>query len=155
MLLAGMLVGTLAAAALAAPWLSRLEVQSAARVWPAAPAKAYARLNDAASLNPLSDEPYLVAGSIALRLGEVARADHEFALALGRVPDGAYAMLERGAIASSRGRRAQALALLTRAAALDPRSPLMRRALALARRGRRVDVGELNRSILGEAQQLS
>ena len=61
-------------------------MQSAARVWTTAPQTAYARLNDAARLNPLSDEPYLVAGSIALRFGDLARADHEFALALERSP---------------------------------------------------------------------
>ena len=72
----GMLaLAAVVAASLVAPWLSQLEVQSAARVWPAAPAKAYARLHDAANLNPLSDEPDLLAGSIALRLGEVSRAD--------------------------------------------------------------------------------
>lgn len=148
-------IALLAAASFAAPWLSQLEVQSAARVWPAAPSRAYARLNDAADLNPLSDAPYVVAGSIALRLGEVARADHEFALALRRVPDDAYATLEKGAIASSAGQRAQALALLGRAAELNPRDALTRQALAVARAGGRVDVGELNRSILHEAQQLS
>jgi tetratricopeptide (TPR) repeat protein len=141
--------------ALAAPWLSQLEVQSAARVWPAAPAKAYARLNDAAQLNPLSDEAYVVAGSIALRLGELRRADREFALALGRVPGDSYATLERGAIASSLGERARALALLRHAAYLDPRDPLIARALATVRSGQRVSIEELNRSILGEAQQLS
>jgi O-antigen ligase len=155
-LAATMLVAApIAAASLAAPWLSQLEVQSAARVWPAAPAKAYARLNEAASLNPLSDEPYVVAGSIALREGELGRADHEFALALQRVPGDAYATLERGAIASTRGERAVALALLQRAVQLDPRDPLARQALLVARRGERVDVMKLNRSILREAQQLS
>jgi O-antigen ligase len=153
--LAALALAAVAAASFLAPWLSQLEVQSAARVWPASPAKAYTRLNDAAHLNPLSDEPYLVAGSIALRLGEVGRADHQFALALQRVPNDAYATLERGAIASSRGQRALALALLTRAAALDPRDSLTRAALALARQGQRVNVTELNRSILREAQQLS
>jgi tetratricopeptide (TPR) repeat protein len=141
--------------AFAAPWLSQLEVQSAARVWEAAPATAYARLGDAARLNPLGDEPYLVAGSIALRFGDLERADHEFALALKRVPDDAYATLERGAIASSRGEARLALVLLERAAQLNPRDPLTRQALLLARAGRRIDVEELNRSILSEAQQLS
>lgn len=148
-------IALLAAASFAAPWLSQLEVQSAARVWPGAPGRAYARLNDAAGLNPLSDTPYVVAGSIALRLGETARADHEFARALQRVPGDAYATLERGAIASSAGRRAQALLLLERAARLSPRDVLTREALALVRAGGRVDVGELNRAILREAQQLS
>ena len=125
-IVAGAIVALAAAASLAAPWLSQLEIESAARIWPKAPATAYARLNDAARLNPLSDEPYLVAGSIALRFGDLARADHEFALALKRTPDDAYATLERGAIASTRGDRAEALMLLQRAARLNPRDPLTR-----------------------------
>lgn len=155
-LAAGAVAATvLAAASLAAPWLSERQVQRAAREWPRAPANAYARLNDAARLNPLSDEPYLVAGSIALRFGDLGRADREFSMALERVPHDAYATLERGAIASSTGHRKAALVLLARAAQLNPRDPLAREALLLARRGLRVDVGELNRSILREAQQLS
>ena len=125
-IVAGAIVALVAAASLTAPWLSQLEVESAARIWPQAPATAYARLNDAARLNPLSDEPYLVAGSIALRFGDLPRADHEFALALERTPGDAYATLELGAIASARGDRSSALALLERAARLNPRDPLTR-----------------------------
>jgi tetratricopeptide (TPR) repeat protein len=152
--LAGGVLGVAVIASLAAPWLSELQVQSAARIWPRAPLLAYARLHDAARLNPLSDEPYVVAGSIALRLGEPGRADREFALALRRTPGDAYATLERGAVASTEGDRRAALVLLALAVRLDPRDPLARQALALARRGRRVDVDELNRSILRNAQQL-
>jgi tetratricopeptide (TPR) repeat protein len=143
-----------AAVSLAAPWLSQLQVQSAARVWAKAPQTAYARLSDAARLNPLSDEPYLVAGSIALRFGEDARADHEFALALARAPGDAYATLERGAIASTENDRRGALELLERAARLNPRDQLTRQALRLAEEGKLVSVEELNRSILLNAQQL-
>jgi O-antigen ligase len=152
--LTGALAAVLAVASLTAPWLSELQTESAAHVWVRDPAQAYARLDDAARLNPLSDEPYVVAGSIALRLGEPGRADHEFALALERTPGEAYATLERGAIASSKGERGAAVALLERAVRLNPREPLTREALALARRGRRIDVDALNRSILAKAQQL-
>jgi tetratricopeptide (TPR) repeat protein len=152
---AGALVALVAVASLAAPWLSQLQVQSAARVWTKAPQTAYARLNDAARLNPLSDEAYLVAGSIALRFGDLARADHEFALALGRTPGDAYATLERGAIASTENDRRGALELLERAARLAPRDPLTQQALRLVREGKRVSVEELNRSILLNAQQLA
>ena len=152
---AGVLAVVVLALALAAPWLSRLQVESAARIWTKAPRRAYARLEDAASLNPLSDEAYLIAGSIALRYGQLERADREFARALQRTPDDAYATLERGAIASARGERAQALRLLRRAVALSPRDPLARRALALTARGEEVDIGELNRLILLKAQQLA
>jgi tetratricopeptide (TPR) repeat protein len=153
--LAGALAGLAVAASLAAPWLSQLEVQSAARIWTVAPRTAYARLHDAARLNPLSDSAYLLSGSMALRYGELARADHDFALALGRTPGDAYATLERGAIASNRGESAAARRLLERAVRLEPRDQLAHRALALVREGRRVNVAELNRLILAKAQQLA
>jgi tetratricopeptide (TPR) repeat protein len=152
---AGAVLALAAAVSLCAPWLSQLEVQSAAHIWTTAPQSAYARLRDAANLDPLSDEANLVAGSIALRYGELARADRQFSLALGRTPGDAYATLERGAIASARGERAAALALLERAVRLSPREALARQALALVRAGGRVDIQELNRSILLKAQQLA
>jgi len=150
--------GALALAAvwsLSAPWLSERQIQSAAEIWPRAPLTAYARLSDAARLNPLSDRAYLVAGSIALRFGDLARAEHEFSQALGRVPGDAYATLELGAIASESGERARARALLERAVRLSPRSQLARQALATVHSGKRVNVDTLNRSILLEAEQLS
>jgi hypothetical protein len=154
-LLAALPIAVVLAVALAAPWLSQLEVQSAARIWPRAPQRAYARLADAAKLNPLSDEAYVVAGSIALRFNDLARADREFAHALVRTPADAYATLERGAIASARGDRARALQLLQRAAALAPREALYREAAELVRHGGRIDVAELNRLILAKARQLA
>jgi O-antigen ligase len=148
------LVALAAAASLAAPWLSERQVESAARIWPTAPLAAYARLDEAAELNPLSDKPYLVAGSIALRFGDRARAQREFSSALGRVHNDAYATLELGAIASETGQRARSLALLERAIRLSPRDPLTRQALRTARSGQRVSVETLNRSILDIAERL-
>ncbi|HTD07422.1 MAG TPA: O-antigen ligase family protein [Solirubrobacteraceae bacterium] len=151
---AGLLMALAAAISLAAPWLSQLEVQSAAHIWTSSPQTAYARLRDAARLNPLSDEADLVAGSIALRYGELSHAQRQFSLALGRDPGDAYAALERGAIASARGQRALALGLLGRAVRLEPREPLAREALMLVREGHRLSIEELNRVILLKAQQL-
>ena len=154
-ILGGVSVAFAVVVSLAAPWLSQLEVQSAAGVWTHAPGQAYARLNDAARLNPLSDEAYLVAGSIALRLGDLARAEHEFSLALSRTPGDAYATLERGAIASAMGDRREALSLLEHATRLSPRDPLTRQALLVVRTGRRVSVEALNRDIFLRAQQIA
>jgi tetratricopeptide (TPR) repeat protein len=154
-LVAGAALALAAAASLALPWLSQLEVESAARIWTSSPQTAYARLRDAASLNPLSDEADVLAGTIALRYGELDRADHEFALALARTPGDAYATLERGAIASARGERNAARALLERAVRLDPREPLTRQALEVVRAGGRVSIEELNRAILLKGQQLA
>jgi O-Antigen ligase len=144
-----------AAASLAAPWLSQLEVQRAARIWTRSPGAAYQRLHEAARLNPLSDEPYVIAGSIALRYGELARADHQFALALRRTPGDPYATLERGAIASQIGEHASALGLLEHAEELDPRDELVREALRAVREGRHIDIDELNRLIVLKAEQLA
>jgi tetratricopeptide (TPR) repeat protein len=151
----GVLVAAAGTLALAGPWLSQLQVQRAARIWPRAPASAYSRLDQAAKLDPLSEEPYLIAGSIALRLGEVPKADGYFAKALARVPGDAYATLERGAIASGRGERAAARRLLARAAELNPRDSLAHQALEIVRRGGTVSVEELNRSILTKAEELA
>ena len=151
----GGLVAVAGALALAGPWLSQLQVQRAARIWPQTPASAYSRLDQAAKLDPVSEEPYLVAGSIALRRDEVSKADGYFAKALSRVPDDAYATLERGAIASGRHERAQARRLLGRAAELNPRDSLTRQALDIVRRGGTVSVEELNRSILTKAEELA
>jgi tetratricopeptide (TPR) repeat protein len=139
---------------LSSPWLSERQIQSAAHIWPKAPLSAYARLHDAAQLNPLSDRAYLVEGSIALRFGDVSRAEHAFARALKRVPDDAYAALELGAIASESGAQARALGLLQRAVRLNPRDALARQTLETVRSGKRVSVQALNRSILDEAEQL-
>ncbi len=153
--IAAAVVALVAAASLVAPWLSELEVESAARVWTTAPQTAYDRLHTAARLNPLGDEPYLVAGNIALRYGDLARADREFALALTRTPGEPYATLERGAIASAMGERTLALTLLERAVRLEPRYALARQALRRVRAGGRVSVEALNRSILLEAQRFA
>ncbi|HTA12706.1 MAG TPA: O-antigen ligase family protein [Solirubrobacteraceae bacterium] len=153
---AGALALALAAvASLVAPWLSQLELESAVRVWTYAPQVAYARLDDAARLNPLSDEAELVAGTIALRYRQLARADRDFAQALERSHDDAYATLERGAIASASGRRSAALGLLERALELSPREVLAREALRVVREGRRVNLVELNRAILLKARELA
>jgi O-antigen ligase len=144
-----------ATASLVAPWLSERQIQSAASTWPKTPLVAYARLNNAAGLNPLSDRAYLVAGSIALRFGDLTRAEHDYSLALRRVPGDAYATLELGAIASEKGEPARALALLKRAARLNPRESLTREALETVRSGKRVSVERLNRSILSEAEHLA
>jgi tetratricopeptide (TPR) repeat protein len=152
---AGVVVVVLAAtASLLMPWLGRLQLEHAAQIWTKAPQQAYAALEDSASLNPLSDEAYLEAGSIALRFEDLPRAERQFSLALGRVPGDAYATLERAAIASSRKERASALALFERTVRLDPRDQLARSALAAVRRGETVGVDELNQAILRKGQQL-
>lgn len=139
-----------AAVSIALPWLSEREVQRAADIYDTRPLQAYDRLERAARLNPLSDRPELVAGSIALRYSDLDRADARFADALKRVPDDQYATLMRGVIASERGDR-DALGLLEHAARLAPRDRLTKDVLAAARDGRRIQVAEVTRAIFDQA----
>ena len=98
-----------------------------ARSGRSAPQTAYARLRDAARLNPLSDEADLVAGSIALRYGELTRADREFSLALARTPGRRLRDARAGRDRLGQQANAQRrCALLERAVRLNPRDPLAR-----------------------------
>ncbi len=141
-----------AAVAVGGPWLSSREVARAAEVFVDRPGEAYARLADAAVLDPFSDRPRLVEGSLALRRGELDRADGAFVRALRRVPRGQYATLQRGALAASRGDLASAEPLLERAVALAPRDPIAREALDVVRDGGRINLIELQRRILDAAE---
>jgi O-antigen ligase len=143
------------ASALAAPWLAERDVTRAAELFARRPLQAYDILDRAGRLNPLSDRPALVAGSIALRFVDLPRADRAFREALERNPRGSYATLQLGAIASALGDRRRALVLLRRASALAPRDPLALEALAVVRRGGTIDLAELSRRVLQDARSVS
>jgi len=96
-------------------WLSQRAINDAVHTWTTRPAVAYAELQRAARLEPLSDQAQLLAGTIASREGDYARAKTQFAAALARSPDDAYATLELGALTSATGHPAQAARLLQRA----------------------------------------
>jgi O-antigen ligase len=148
-------LGAVAAAfVVAAPWLADRDVNAAARVFDRRPFEAYDRLDRAASVFGASDRALLVKGSIALRYGDLPRADAAFSEALARNARGQYATLELGAIASARGDRPRALRLLQRSVALAPRDRTAREALAAVRGGGAVDLTELNRRILRAGQEL-
>ncbi|HEY6758624.1 MAG TPA: O-antigen ligase family protein [Baekduia sp.] len=145
----------LGALAIAGPWQAERDIERAGAVFAQRPFEAYSRLDRAADLDPVSDRPALIKGSIALRYGDLARARAAFEDALDRNPRGQYATLELGAIASVQGDRSRALALLGRAVALAPRDGTAREALAVVRKGGAIDVAALNRRILSAGQRIT
>ena len=149
---AALILGVLA---IAGPWQAERDVEQAGAVFAQRPFEAYSRLDRAADLNPVSDRPALIEGSIALRYGDLARARTAFEQALDRNPRGQYATLELGAIASVQGDRARAQSLLRRAVALAPRDGTAQEALAVVREGGTVDIAALNRRILSAGQRLT
>ncbi len=111
------------AASLAAPWLSGLEVERRRASGPATGHRLRPPGRRCAA-GP-AERRSLTSSRAASRcaMANSARADREFSRRSHARPDDAYATLERGAIASSRGERARALALLNRAAAPEPARP--------------------------------
>lgn len=142
-----LLAGLVPAASIAGPWLAELEWNNAAKVWAQHPASAYHRLDTAAAFNPLATEPKLLAGSIALRLGQNAAAERFFRQALARDPGDVFSHLELGALLVQRGSRTQGLALLDRARLLDPRDDVLASVAADAHRGARVNIASVNESL--------
>jgi len=140
------------ALAFALPWLSGLQVEAAARVWRSDRASAYNHLSLARSLDPLAVEPQLLAGTIAVRYGELGRAHRQFADALSVYPEELYATLELAGIAAQTGERARAEALLERAVKLDPRGTIARAALSGLRHGERVEARQIEALLLARAR---
>ena len=138
------LVAVALALTLVPPWISKLQTERAGDSWQADPAGAFDQLDSAAALNPLATDPPLTAATIALSLGEPARARAEFAEALERDPENAYALLELGLLAADEGRRERALALLRRVLVLTPRDAVARQTFRAVRRGERVSAEEVN-----------
>jgi O-antigen ligase len=118
-----------AAAALALPYLAERDMAAASSGWREDPAQAFAQLDRAASLNPLSSRPELLAGTIALELGDPRRAVSRFTAAIGRDGGDWFAWFGRGLATSEQGSRAHARTDYEHARSLDPREPLLIEAL--------------------------
>lgn len=103
------------------------------------PARAYARLDTAASLNPLTALPLVYKGLIAREAGEAEVARAAFAAALEREPDNWFASMELGLLEASEGNGEAAAEALRRAQALNPLDPLLEIALRLVSAGGIVD----------------
>jgi O-antigen ligase len=131
-------LGVAALFSLALPWVAAIEIQRASQVWPHDTAAAYRQLDLAERLNPLSAEPALNEGTIAIRRGQNDRARRAFERALERDPNVAFAALQLGAIASARGQRSVALRHLRRAATLNPQDGVALTALANVRAGQKL-----------------
>jgi tetratricopeptide (TPR) repeat protein len=135
------------------PWLAEVQISRATETWRSDPGGAFRQLGRADDLNPLSPRASLTAATIALRVDRPGLAKREFREALRREPRSAYAWLELGAIAATRGERQTAVRLLARARFLSPRDKEIGIALRRARAGRPLDLQTLNRRILERARE--
>ena len=132
------------AAALIFPGLSASYSDAALSGWRLDPAAAYARLDRAGALDPLSAEPYLLQGSMALELGDTSRARAAFTEALQREPKNWYAYLQLAMLEGSLGDNAAARRYLNRSLALNPNDKVADKVRRLLDQGRAIDPNELN-----------
>jgi hypothetical protein len=142
-------VGTFAAVvALVPAWLAARQTSLGAEVWRDDAAQAYSHLDAAGRLNRLSDEPFVIAGTIAERRRNWTLASRYFARALARNKANWYSLLELAIAHAMSGERPRALGELAQAHRLDPREPIIRQVLADVRAGRSLDVGALDQAML-------
>jgi hypothetical protein len=147
------LAAIVAAAAIGLQWFAASYENAAASGWRKDRATAFRRLDRAASLDRLSAEPYVLAGSIALRAGDLARAGSAFRQAIAREPDNWYAHLQLGLVEGSAGRYDQAALALRRARRLNPHDPVVAVAQRLVRERKPIDARALNDRYLVEVNR--
>lgn len=131
-----------------ASWLSARYVDSASRSWRSEPSQAYRMLDRARALDPFSDEPDLVAGTIAEQRRDHPRMKTAFERALERNRSSWYARLELGIAEYLTGHRSAALDQLKRARTLNPREPVIRLVLRRVRERKSIDLSAINRAFL-------
>jgi predicted nucleic acid-binding protein len=141
---AAVAVALVAAVSYLLPFGAARDVSAATNTWRTDPATAFDRLERARGLDFLSAEADLIAGTIAIELGEHERARAAFEAALERDPNNWYALLELGALESLAGDRAAALAHLRRALQLNPQDPLIAATARAVRGGRAVQSADLH-----------
>jgi len=125
----------LGALALAPPWLAARYEASALAAWRTTPAAAIEDLRRAASLNPLSDRPWVIAGAIASRQDDYAAMRSHFAAAVERNPRNWYSRLELAVAAALTGDKPLALAEVSQARALNPHDAVLARVARTIRAG--------------------
>jgi hypothetical protein len=145
------LVALVMSASYCAPWLSARYVDSAAQSWRASPSQAYRMLDRARALNPLSDQPDLIAGAIAERRHDYQRMKVAFTRALERNRAGWYARFELGLAEYITGNRRAALDQLKHARALNPREPMIRLILRRVRARKSIDLSAIDRTFLNRS----
>ena len=142
------LVALVASASYFAPWLSARYVDDAAQSWRSSPEQAYRMLDRARALDPLSEKPDLIAGTIAERRHDYARMKIAFGRALTRNHASWYAQFELGIAEYMMGNRRAALDQLAQAEALNPREPVTRLVIRRVRTRKAIDLAAIDRIFL-------
>lgn len=145
--LAVVVVAGLSVLALGAPYLAILDTNRALSSYTANPTAAYRDLSRAASLNPLSADPLVDEGAVAVDVGNAVQAHSAFERALGRENDW-YPHLELALLDAQAGQFAPAMKELSSAVALDHHDPALAQARTLIARHERENPAKFNQTLM-------
>jgi tetratricopeptide (TPR) repeat protein len=134
----------LAAVVALPPWFAARQVEAATAGWRQQPDEAIEGLERAAALNPLAEQPYLLAGVVANRTGRPERARSLLLDALERNRVNWYVHYELAVAEASAGRRDAALAALRQAKKLNPREPTIEQVREWIVAGEPIDTRKLD-----------
>jgi hypothetical protein len=144
----------LGAAILIPSWLAARTIGTAIQKWRTDPAGAASDLRRAASLNRLSDQPYVVAATISERRHDWNAAAQSFDRAIDRNPHDWYAQFGEGLALAVTGSRRGALAHLRLAHNLNPREDLVSEVELTVDRHGRVDPARVDAQLIARADAL-
>lgn len=135
-----------AAVSLAAPWLASRYRERSRDVIATDVSAAYANLDRAAKLDPLSEVALLQQGTIALRRGDLDRAEVALRRSLER-RDGWLARFQLAIVLASQGERRAAMRQLRQAGVLNPLEPAISAAGKEIASGKPLDLVRLNQRL--------
>jgi Tfp pilus assembly protein PilF len=137
-----------------APWLSARQVALASREWRQDPAAAYAALDQAARINPLSDDAPVVAGTIAAERGDTIRMRASFQKAISRDPGNWLSRAQLAVALANDLAWPAAKESAQVAVELNPREQVTKDVLRAVTRGKRPKLDAVNTAVFAELQSL-
>jgi tetratricopeptide (TPR) repeat protein len=150
--LAMLALAVAATVSLALPWLAYLQQRAGLAVWRSDRALAYARLDRAASLNPLAGEPLLLKGTIALRGGDAPVAAAALERVVEREPKSWYGWFQLALAAAVEGDDRRAAKYIELARTLNPLDPLVAEAAASIAAGLPLDPNHFDERFRARAE---
>ena len=141
-------------ASFVAPWIAARQVARAGDIWRQDPAAAYATLDQAAELNPLSDAAPVLAGTIAAQRGDLSRMRTSFERAISRDSHNWFSRTQLAVALANEGDWRAAASSARAAARLDPREPVIRDVGEAIRRRKALPTDAVNRAVYLELQAL-
>ena len=136
------------------PWLSARYEKQALAAWRADPALATTTLARAAALNPLNDQPLILQGAIASRVGDYQGMRRSFEQAIGRNGANWYSRLELAVALSQLGNFPRAAAQLAAARRLNPEEEIIREAQRKIGAHRPIDPAALDKALYQQFERI-